>query len=677
MNVFLLRIHHLLYIVLIFTICVTNCAAFPTKYAYIGDCHSDSNSGRSSSYTLTFICVQNATNNDFLDELFSSLFWSSCPNQIGFHKLDIRTINFESCKLPEMRMDFFQTYRAVNTFNASDVGLMSLQSDIFSNSKVLRKFIATHNHLTEIAAKVFQKAVELTHIDLSHNQIHRVDPDAFASENRVISLNLSLNSIEELNPELFRKLTNLEYLSLSGNKMTVIPPNFGENCKNLSNVDFSFNEISGIAVDTFSAENNVEILNLSFNKIAELKLKTFHKLTHLRHLQLSNNQIVEIPSFLFHKTPQIVDINFSFNKIRRIDDFAFFSDIHLNKLNLSHNQIVVFDKQIIASLSNLTHLDISWNQIKQLKINAVRSTHSLLYLDLSGNPIKKMCQKTFLKLTKLQHLNVSQISLTEVKPGTFSNLTALETLDLSYNRLKTLDVNILPPPPNQLVVLSIENNQLHELNGFTAERIPHAKIVGIDSNPFNCSYLRAFFQLITPKHLGTISNQINCSVADEVIQAGARNGINEDIEFRLLSENTTVFNDWFKLFTDQTIFNHDHENPKISNHSKNTSNNSFENERNRKYSFSMQQNASNSNGGNHFVVSNSCKYSFVIFYTVASIGVVMALIWLGFRQFSHANDARLFFVRNKTESSNVIDEFEVVGFNKKMQTVFSMTVTKS
>lgn len=264
----------------------------------------------------------------------------------------------------------------------------------------------------------------------------------------------------------------------------------------------------------FEMYTNVHTFNLSYIGLTSLQVDDFEGAKNLVRLIAAHNELTEIPSFLFHKTEKLTEIDFSFNKIERIDDFAFYSDIHLEKLNLSFNRLTVLNKQILDIHSNLTQLDVSQNRISNLKADTFENLRKLAYLDLSGNSIQKLHSKTFLNLVKLQYLNVSFNNLTEIKSGTFLSQTKLQTLDLSNNQIKILDSAIFPSQTIRLKLLMIERNLLRKLTGFTSAHFPNMKIFGIDTNQFSCSFLKEFFQSITPKNLGNISSNLNCSSTD-------------------------------------------------------------------------------------------------------------------------------------------------------------------
>lgn len=334
------------------------------------------------------------------------------------------------------------------------------------------------------------------------------------------TFDISHLQLESLKTTTFLKATELVNLRGSHNQIAEIPSNLFENSNKMIELDLSFNKIGEFVSDIFSSSNQLEYLNLNHNKISGLNVKSFQRLTNLKQLQFSHNQVVEIPSLLFLKTRNLTEIDFSWNKIERINDFAFGSDFKVTKLDLSNNQLVALNGKLLRNLESLTYLDVSGNHVQNIKTDTFEKLQNLMHLDLSNNPLVKLPTKLFANLVNLQHLNLSRTSLTQIEIGTFFSQKNVHILDLSENHLKVLAANIFAPQMNQLNWLMIGNNQLQDINGLTSASIPNGKIVGIDSNRFNCSYLtELLFELQSIKwgQLHGISKEINCSTnnADE------------------------------------------------------------------------------------------------------------------------------------------------------------------
>lgn len=325
------------------------------------------------------------------------------------------------------------------------------------------------------------------------------------------NLDLSNLGFEMLQPENFTKAENLKQLSVAKNKFTKFPVNLYEKMPNLEVLDLSNNQIKYLDSDDFPTKNNLKSLNLSCNNIIELpvnmsqkltKLKTLdisrnnlsilsnnalNKFTELKKIDLSYNEIADIPSFIFHNMKQLAEVDCSHNKITKIGYFAFSGVTHLKKLLLAHNQLISFDRKIFDADSSIEHLDVSFNQITTLKVDTLAALENLLHFDMTGNPIQKLNNKMFENNRELMTLSLSHCGLSDIEPGTFSSLRFLEKLDLSYNQLKTLDRNTLP-------------TDLHR----------HFKIIGIDSNKFNCTYLHKLIATITPQYLDVFLTDIKC-----------------------------------------------------------------------------------------------------------------------------------------------------------------------
>lgn len=368
-------------------------------------------------------------------------------------------------------------------------------------------------------------------INFKNCALPKIPYKLFKVYDNVRFLNVSSINIESLHPDDFAEANTLTKLNASFNKIMEIPSNTFDGAQKLINLDLSNNRIVRFHCHTFAHGNRLTYLNLSHNNISELSVEMFQKLTQLKQLRLNYNQITELPSFLFHKNEKLIEVDFSFNKIKKIDDFAFAGDFKLESLNLSNNELTSFQKRFSDNHSQLKELDLSNNRIRALKSDTFDSLHDLVHLDISTNFLDRLDNKTFVNLLKLQTLILSRNNLTEIKVGTFSTLLSLRLLDLSKNFLKTLDVDILPSQSNYLKMIVIADNQLRELEGFTSVRIPNTKIIGIDSNRFNCTFLDQLFQAITWKHLDAISIRIECNSANDTMDISTNGTVNAGLDF--------------------------------------------------------------------------------------------------------------------------------------------------
>lgn len=329
------------------------------------------------------------------------------------------------------------------------------------------------------------------------------------------TLNISNIGLKQNQVGFLAKAKPLKFIYASNNAIERISENmFGESDE-LITLDFSNNKIEHFHSNAFPVTNRIEMINLSFNNISELAVDSFERLIHVKKIFITNNQITDIPSFLFHKTNNAIEIDLTGNNIQIIDDFAFVRSMDLVRLNLSKNQMTTLSKKMLESLSKLEYLNISFNQIKYFEPNLFNNSQKLRQLDLSSNLLKKLDKITFIQLVNLQYLNLSHNELTDIANETFSTVENLQTLDLSFNRLKQLNVGILPSQRSQLELLSIGHNQLHEFIGFNSSHMPNVKILGVDSNKFNCSQIDQIMYSFSGNHFHSFSIRVNCSNYEE------------------------------------------------------------------------------------------------------------------------------------------------------------------
>lgn len=335
--------------------------------------------------------------------------------------------------------------------------------DIFADDV---KTVCQNQHLYEEYEDGFRKPWIGT-INFQDCERPLIPNNIFELYDNVHTYNISDLGLTSLQMDSCLHAKNLAKVNASHNKITELSKNVLQNCKTLNEIDLSFNQISKIDQDAFHAENRLELLNLRYNSISELAVQSFQNLVDVKQLFLSHNRIEEIPTFLLHTMKNLIEIDFSYNKIKKINAFAFSGDFELEILNLSHNQLTQLEYKLFKN-GNLKHLE---------------------------------------------HLDMSNNQLTEIKQGTFSSMINLYTLNLEQNKLKSLNANILPPRARFLKTLSIAQNQMQELIGFTNARIPNAKIMGISE--FNCSYFNTLFQSITWKHVDAVSKLIECNTVNE------------------------------------------------------------------------------------------------------------------------------------------------------------------
>lgn len=317
-------------------------------------------------------------------------------------------------------------------------------------------------------------------------------------------------------------------------------------------INFEDCSMSNLGYRIFEVYKNVTVLNASHLGLESLQRLLFQEAKNLLKLDVSHNNIVELRSLTFVDIGHLKAADFSFNRINHIESLAFAASpvSNLEELNFSHNNITTLDKQLIDYLQNLRHLNLSHNSINNLQEHTFVNLTNLNVLDVSVNPLKQLSVKTFASLLKLQHLNLSHTQLSEIKAKTLCRLEELRTLDLSHNNLIVLDVRafdggIFLPKFDYLKKLFIGSNQMNELNGFTSERFPVMKIVGIPENKFDCCYLMKLFRSIGWKQLELPFDNDNSNHPNVTDSTGAK--CNFDGEF--LNETDNPHYTWAEILT--------------------------------------------------------------------------------------------------------------------------------
>lgn len=453
-----------IWLFVIFLLRFTQCEVVDSKFKFIGDCEWI-NRG-SSNGSLTFICYDHYHKDRFFDYHHER---KSCLNDDhGYVKDSIGDISFRNCGLAEITVDIFEYYRFVWRLNISHIALTSLDKTTFNGKydQRLRVLLASHNNLTEIKANLFANAKQVKEVDFSFNQINRIDPTAFVDADELEILNLSGNSLMKLENQIFTKLKSLHTLDLNGNQIDEIDSLTFAGLTSLSRLDLSFNRLTGINVQSFG-EVSLKHLNLSHNTISECVLKG---LNNLQVLNLSHNNMTVLNETTVDKSPALKTLIVSHNHIKNVTN--------------------------IGNLSGLTELDLSYNGITSLSSNAFTKLANLADLNLAHNSIKTLDSNPFSMNSNLRHLNLSHNDLAFIKSGTFLKPYKLQSMDLSGNNFKNLDFNVFLPRLYELHSIFLDGNKLTNLNGFRRSLFPELKIIGIQNNAFNCSYLRYFFEMV-------------------------------------------------------------------------------------------------------------------------------------------------------------------------------------
>ena len=101
---------------------------------------------------------------------------------------------------------------------------------------------------------------------------------------------------------------------------------------------------------------------------------------------------------------------------------------------------------------------------------------------MSNNPgLHIVTDRPFINSYSLKVLRISGYNVTSVSVDTFANVSALEWLDLSYNSLRSVDINIVKVLP-KLCKLYLNRNEISDIIPSTLETSSHLDYLRLDNN---------------------------------------------------------------------------------------------------------------------------------------------------------------------------------------------------
>ena len=196
--------------------------------------------------------------------------------------------------------------------------------------------------------------------------------------------------------------------------------------------------LTSLEKDTFDSRRlkDLYLLIISYCEVETVEVGAFNGLTELMSLSSSHNEISEIIPCTFENMSRLLSIYLSDNKIEYLEVDVFCGLDNLKYIDLGENTLLNLHPDLFIGLSNLQSLILTNNPDLQIPTeHHFIISHSLTHLDLPG-------------------CNVSSVSV-----ETFANVSALEFLDLSYNNMRTVDINILKALP-KLSKLYLDDNPL-------------------------------------------------------------------------------------------------------------------------------------------------------------------------------------------------------------------------
>jgi len=309
-------------------------------------------------------------------------------------------------------------------------------------------------------------------LEISDNNITLLEKNSFVSMTELISLDMKFNELRTIDLGAFNGLTKLRELSMKGNKISDILPGTFENMSSLEYLDLSYNKIKHLngamfsGLGAFNGLTKLTQLSMQRNKISDILPGTFEDMSSLEYLDLSYNRIKHLDSAVFsglgtfNGHTKLTQLLIMRNKITEIMPGTFENMSSLEYLDLSYNRIEHLVSDVFSGLVNLKYVDLSANKLQYLHPHTFLGLPNIKRLRLKKNGALQIpTDRHFISSHSLSELDISNCNISSLSVETFAKVSALKSLDLSYNNLRTVDINILRTLP-KLSTMYLDGNPL-------------------------------------------------------------------------------------------------------------------------------------------------------------------------------------------------------------------------
>jgi Leucine-rich repeat (LRR) protein len=287
-----------------------------------------------------------------------------------------------------------------------------------------------------------------------------------------------LDSIPSILPKHMRKFV------VDGNNITLFAKDyfFSKGLDELRIIKADFCNIKKIDVGAFNGLPKLEHLSVQSNEISEITPGTFEKLCRLEYLHLARNRIEHLGANIFYGLVNLKYIFLQENELQYVHPDTFLGLPSFQRLYLSENSglQIPTDLHFINSLS-LKQLAISDCNISSVSVETFANVSELEWLDLSYNYLRSLDINILKVLRKLSHLNLENNEIIEIIPGVFGNNSLLEYLDLDNNKIEHLGIDVFYGLIN-LKYVCLEGNILQYLRPETFLELPNLKSLFLSSN---------------------------------------------------------------------------------------------------------------------------------------------------------------------------------------------------
>jgi Leucine-rich repeat (LRR) protein len=400
--------------------------------------------------------------------------------------------------------------------------------DTFIDLVNLRILYLEENNIHTLDEHAFRGLRCLKVLIVSDNNITTVKNGTFYDLERVDNLNLGNNKDLDLLTGALRGVQVLKTIGLTVRRGTDLTAGAGNVLKgllenvqiaqefrvtgintilqpgmftglNLISLYLSDNDITFIQPDTFVGISSLRILVINKSKVQKILLGSFRHLSDLTELHLGINKIKFLKPGLFQGLTNLEVLNLISNKISTLNEgvFGAVCEEHIHNpcryvthlprdmWSLHHNSTC----NMSHALTSLRHLDLSLNKITFIHPHTFIHNVQLEKVILRGNLVLTL-QTNFLYIPSLLILDISDCNVSELPTDCFKCTPNLLELDVSFNRIETINVEVL--------------KQIRDL-----------EVLYMFGNPLVCDcQLKDIFNWIIIKDIGTDENILDMPCSD-------------------------------------------------------------------------------------------------------------------------------------------------------------------
>jgi hypothetical protein len=238
-----------------------------------------------------------------------------------------------------------------------------------------------------------------------------------------------------------------------------------------------------------------DALGVAASNITCLVKDSFVSLTGLLDLFVFRCGLRTIELGAFNGLTELAKLRLYDNEIHELLPFTFVNLKSLQILDLQYNNLQHLDSEVFSGLLNLVYIDLEGNELQYLHPDTFLVLPKLQALYLYSNPTLQIpTDRNFINSPSLSYHGISNCNISSLSVETFANVSALEWLSLSYNFLRTVDINIL-------------------------RELPKLSTLYLDDNPLQCDcQLQEVWQWCEDRNIRTVSRGIapECDTPSEV-----------------------------------------------------------------------------------------------------------------------------------------------------------------